>query len=598
MSERRIEDYALIGDGETAALVHRSGSIEWLCFPRFDSEACCAALLGDRENGCWEMTIEGAVGEPSRRYRGDSLILETEIACDEGRVRITDFMPIRGEAPDVVRIVECLQGRAEVTSELLLRFDYGRIHPLVREASDGRLVAISGPDGVSLDFDAPIEFEERRFTSRFSLSEGERSRFVLTWFPSHECVPDRVDPDKALAHTKRFWKDWVSKAEYDGEHRGAVVRSMITLKALIHRPTGGMVAAPTASLPEHFGGSRNWDYRYCWLRDATLTLLALVRMGLREEASAWINWLRRAAGGEPLMLQPFYTVMGDHRAFEWEANWLCGFANSRPVRFGNRAEKQLQLDIYGQVIDALYQAHAEGIGTEDDDTDKLIRLLAGKLEEIWREPDAGIWESRGPPRHHTYSKIMCWVAFDRAADWFSRHDSEMAERYERLAEEVREQVFERGFDPKRNCFVAAYGETDLDAALLRIPHLKFLPADDERMIGTVAAIEAELCSDGLVRRYLPERFDDGLEGDEGAFVAACFWLADVYHMQGRTGDAQALCERLIGRMNDLGLLAEQLSYETGEQCGNFPQGLSHLALLASAHILSQGSDFEHGGGGV
>ncbi|MGV2495692.1 glycoside hydrolase family 15 protein [Pelagerythrobacter aerophilus] len=587
MSGKRIEDYALIGDGETAALVGSDGAIEWLCLPRFDSEACFAALLGDNEHGCWRMNVTGATGERTRRYRGDSLILETEIACEGGRVRLIDFMPIRGETPDLVRIVECLEGQAEVVSELCLRFDYGRIHPLVRSNSSGQAVAISGPDGVSLHFDAGIEFTDRRFTSHLDLRAGERSSFVLTWFPSHEEVPDSVDPLAALEETERYWADWLDAVDYEGEHRETVIRSLITLKALIHRPTGGIVAAPTASLPENPAGWRNWDYRYCWLRDATFTLLALTHMGLRQEAKEWTRWLERAVGGDPIIVQPFYTVTGDHRALEWVADWLPGFNGATPVRFGNRAEAQLQLDVHGEVIDALYQACEQGI-IENEEAERLIGMLADRLAEIWQEPDAGIWESRGKPRHHTYSKVMCWVAFDRAAATFAERDAQRCQRYLALARAVRAEVEEQGFSAQRGAFVRAYDDLALDAAALRIPLVGFLPADDPRIISTVEAIERELGTDGLVRRYLPEQTDDGIGHGEGAFVAACFWLADVYWMQGRHEDARAQFARIVERANDLGLLAEQLAFDSREQLGNFPQGLSHLSLLDAANRLAKG----------
>jgi GH15 family glucan-1,4-alpha-glucosidase len=586
---KRIEDYALIGDGETAALVHRNATIEWLCLPRFDSEACFASLLGDEENGCWKMNPRGEVRETWRRYRGDTLILETEIATDTGKVLLTDFMPSeRVEAPDVVRIVECLEGEVEMVSELLVRFDYGRIHPLVRQDGGGPSVAISGPDAVKLDFDVPIEFDDRRFTSRFALREGERANFVLTWFRSFEDAPERVDPQLALRETETYWRDWLENVSHDGPHRAIVVRSLITLKALIHRRTGGIVAAPTSSLPENPGGSRNWDYRFCWLRDATLMLMALVRFGLHGEARDWIGWLCRAVGGEPIDVQPFYSVVGQHRAIEWQADWLCGFNGARPVRFGNGAESQLQLDIYGEVVDALYQAAQEGI-VDADSIDQLMRMLVGKLEQVWQEPDAGIWEFRSKRGQHVYSKVMCWVAFDRASGWLERSDPKLSAHYRELAEKIRAEVLDKGFDRERNAFVRGYDDRELDAANLRIPLVGFLPADDPRMCGTVEAIERDLCrGDGLLMRYRPGKTDDGLEEeDEGALVAANFWLVDVYHLQGREGDARALFEQLVVRANDVGLLAEELAEGEG-QLGNFPQGLSHLSLVVAAHRLAGG----------
>ena len=592
--DKRISDYAIIGDGETAALVSRTGAIEWLCFPRFDSEACMAAILGDKDNGCWHFVFDDEVVSTSRRYRGDSLILETEFRTTRGLVRIVDFMPIRTEVPDLVRIVECVEGDASLTSELYLRFDYGRIHPLVRHCSGRRALAISGPDGVSLDFDADIAFEDRRFHSRLELKAGEQSAFVLTWFPAHEDVPDRLDPRQSLQETDEYWTEVAGRFDYSGDYRDAVLRSVLTLKALIHRPTGGFVAAATSSLPEQPGGGRNWDYRYCWLRDSTLALMALSRVGFAGEAAAWIAWLRRAVGGDPIDLRPFYTVLGEPRAIEWQADWLSGFGGAKPVRFGNGALGQLQLDIYGEVIDALY--HSARIGLPDEhhlqETDTLIRMLAAKLEGIWQQPDAGIWESRGRPHHHTYSKAMCWVAFDRAAAWLCDRDADLSERYRRLAATVREEVLEKGFDRRRNSFVRAYDDDALDAAVLRLPFVGLIDPCDERMIGTVAAIEGELVRGGLVWRYRSEDTDDGLEQGEGAFVAAGFWLVDALHAQGRQDEARALFERLLGRANDVGLLAEEMSGEQDIQLGNFPQALSHLSLIATADRLAGGPGAE------
>ena len=590
-SQRQIGDYALISDCETAALIGRTGAIEWLCFPRFDSEACMAAILGDEDNGCWHFEFDGGIEHIERRYRGDSLILETDITCPSGKVRLIDFMPQRGVAPDIVRIVECLDGHVHLTSELFLRFDYGRIHPLVRQCSSERAIAISGPDAVSLDFDAQIEFSDRRFTSQVSLHKGESSSFVLTWFPSHHDVPDRLDPKAALQETEEFWRNSIRNFDYGGRYRDAVMRSVLVLKGLIHLPTGSFVAAPTSSLPENPGGGRNWDYRYCWLRDATLAVQALTRVGLHEEAGAWIGWLRRAVGGDPIDLRPFYTLMGEPRALEWEAPWLSGFMQSRPVRFGNDAQGQLQLDTYGEVIDALYRAAEMGIGDDSghEDTDLLIRMLASKLEDLWQCPDAGIWESRGEPRHHVYSKAMCWVAFDRAAAWLEERDPDLSRHYRDLARTVRKDVLDNGYDSDRRSFVQAYGEKQLDAAVLRLPLVGLIEADDERMLNTVEAIERELVTEGLVRRYVAEEAQDGLEGAEGAFVAACYWLVDVWYRQGRETEAREMFERLLTRANDLGLLAEELSLKEDMQLGNFPQALSHLSLITAADRLTGGT---------
>ncbi|MBR0551532.1 glycoside hydrolase family 15 protein [Stakelama marina] len=587
-----IGNYALIGDGETAALVGRDGSIDWLCMPRFDSEACFAAILGDAENGCWRMHPAGKITGTSRRYLGDTLIVETVVETETGSAAIIDFMPIRGEAPDIVRIVEGRSGHVDMVSELALRFDYGQIHPLVQTLSDVRAVAIAGPDAVALDFDAEIAFENRWSTCHFTVEEGERKSFVMTWFPSNKDIPERVDPENALRETKEHWEEWSRRCEYDGPYREAVLRSIITLKALIHRPTGGIIAAPTSSLPEQPGGSRNWDYRFCWLRDATFTLLAFIDAGMTEEAGEWIEWLRRATGGEPINLQPFYSVSGDRRAIEWEADWLEGFNGAKPVRFGNGAAGQCQLDIYGETIDALFQASQHGLGkTEDAGT--LLRLLAEKLEDIWEQPDAGIWESRGDPEQHTYSKVMCWVAFDRAARWYEDEDADKCRHYRQLADKVHHYVCENGFDEEVNAFTQTFDSKRLDASALRIPLVGFLPADDPRIEGTVAAVERELIRNGFVLRYSTDKTDDGVGGSEGAFIAATYWLADVYALQGRKEEARKLFERMLDGANDLQLLSEEFDTEESRLLGNFPQGLSHLSLVVSAFNLSDSGGPAH-----
>ncbi|UXC91476.1 glycoside hydrolase family 15 protein [Sphingobium sp. RSMS] len=583
-SDKQIADYGLIGDGETAALVARDATIEWLCMPRFDSEACFAALLGHEENGCWRMGSIDAVTGTRRRYLGDSLVLETIVQTDSGEAAIIDFMPPRGEAPDIVRIVECRKGALSMRSDLALRFDYGQVHPLVRRHGDDRVVAMAGPDGIVIDSDIAIQFEDRRFTSQFTLEKGERHWFVLTWFPSHERRPEPVDPDVALRQTRNFWHEWVSRIDYRGEYRHAVVRSLITLKALIHEPTGGIVAAPTASLPERLGGQRNWDYRFCWLRDSTMSLLALLQAGLTDEARSWLFWLRRAVGGEPIDLRPFYTVSGDRRVQEWEADWLPGFAQSRPVRFGNAAIEQLQLDSYGDVIGTLAAAARHGI-EPNGDGDALVCLLADALEDKWEKPDAGIWESRGSPLHHVYSKAMAWLAFDQAAKWFDRRDDDRSRRYRHLASKVHAQVLDCGFDADLNSFVGAYGCKHLDAACLRLPAIGFLPADDSRIVGTIAATERDLMRDGMVRRYRTDEMRDGVGGDEGGFLAASFWLVDALALQGRRRDARAMFEHLCSLANDLGLLSEEV--DGTMLLGNFPQALSHLSLVSAAMSLGR-----------
>jgi GH15 family glucan-1,4-alpha-glucosidase len=586
MNTRRIDDYAILADGETGALVSRDANIEWLCFPRFDSEACFASLLGTEENGCWKLAPDAPVKSRSRRYRGDTLILETDFETATGAVRIIDFMPIRGEAPDIVRIVEGLSGEVEMVSELILRFDYGRLHPLVRFDDEHSALAIAGPNGVALNFDAPMEFADRRLTSRFVARQGTRTSFVLTWYASHMSPPLHVEAEAALEETEKEWLGWKERIAYRGEHDAAVMRSLITLKSLVHRPTGGIVAALTSSLPERTGGSRNWDYRYCWLRDATFTLLAFTRVGLREEARDWIAWLERAVCGDPIELLPFFGVDGYRRIPEWEAQWLCGFNDSRPVRIGNDAAHQLQLDIFGEVIDALFQAFGTGdISPEVHGGDLIVRL-ACKLETVWREPDAGIWESRGEPAHFTYSKVMCWVGFDRASVWLESRDAGQSAHFRKLADRARDLVLERGFDGEANTFTARFDNDRLDAALLRLPLVGFIAADDPRMIGTVSAIERTLLANGFVRRYRPHETDDGVGGAEGAFVAACFWLAEVYDLQGRKDDAVALFERTLARGNDLGLFSEELSCDDDPRLlGNFPQALSHLALVNAAQRL-------------
>lgn len=582
---KRIADYGLIGDGETAALVSRDGAIEWLCLPRFDSDACFAALVGGEGDGRWLLAPDGEVTGSSRRYQGDTLILETLWTTPTGEAAVIDFMPMRGEAPDVVRIVEGRGGRVAMRSALALRFDYGRVSPLVERRSARELAAVAGPNAAVVRADVGLEHGGDAITSRFEVGEGERVAFAMTWHPSHEGEPAPLDPPRDLENTRAFWRNWIAQLRYDGPHRDAVARSLLTLKALAHAPTGGMVAAPTTSLPERPGGARNWDYRYCWLRDATWTVIAFVEAGFDAEAAAWIGWLRRALAGEPVDLQPLYTVTGRRRAPEQEADWLSGFDGARPVRIGNAAHGQFQLDAYGEVLDALLIARRRGVG---GDCGRLVRLLAARLEELWDRPDAGVWEERGPPRHHVQSKLMCWVAFDRAAAWFEEDEKPaLAARYRGLADQVRDQVLERGFDPGRGAFTRAYGDPALDAAALLVPLVGFLPADDPRVAGTVAAIERELVRDGQVRRYLPEQAGDGVGGGEGAFTPCGFWLAAVRAMQGRAEEARATFARLCGAANDLGLLSEEVG-AGGELLGNFPQALSHLSLVCTALTFGGG----------
>jgi GH15 family glucan-1,4-alpha-glucosidase len=583
---RRIADYGLIGDGRTAALVGRDGAVEWLCWPRYDSDACFAALLGDEENGFWRIAPEGEA-QASRRYLGDTLVLETRFDTPGGAVRVIDFLPCGDGPPSLVRIVEGVSGQVAMRSEIALRFGYGLTHPVVRPLGPKEVDVVGGPDGVTLRGDVEIVRGDGRGVSRFEVAAGERVGFVLSWRPSHSPPAPPMDAAAKLQETCAWWEAWARAIRYDGPRRGQVVRSLLTLKALAHRDTGGIVAAATASLPERIGGGRNWDYRYCWLRDAAFTILVLLHVGLTQEAEAWLGWLRRAVGGEPIGVQPFFGVGGERRAPEWEAEWLKGFEGSTPVRFGNAASGQLQLDVFGEVIDAVFFAGRHGLGRTAG-ADDLMRQLAAGVERLRREPDAGLWESRGPQKLHTYSQVMCWAAFDRVSRWFETDDPALSARYRALAEQAHAEVLSRGFDAELNSFVRAYDDRVLDAAALRIPLVGFLPPDDPRIVGTVEAIERSLMRDGLVQRYA-EDTDDGVKGPEGAFLAVGFWMVDAYALQGRREEARTLFERLCGTANDLGLMAEEVG-RSGELLGNFPQALSHLALVgAGLTLASDGS---------
>ncbi|MEV5982371.1 glycoside hydrolase family 15 protein [Streptomyces sp. NPDC052114] len=583
-----IEDHALIGDHQTAALIDRDGSLDWLCLPRFDSAACFAALLGDEENGHWRIAPKDAGSCTRRAYRTDSLVLDSEWDTEDGSVRVTDFMPQRDRAPDVVRIVEGLRGSVTVRSTLRIRFDYGSAVPWVRK-EDGHRVAVAGPDSVWLRSEPSVRTwgEDFGTHSEFTVEEGEKVAFVLTWHPSHEPRPPLVDPYDALRDSLADWRAWAAHCPYQGPHRDAVVRSLITLKALTYAPTGGIVAAPTTSLPEEPGGVRNWDYRYCWLRDSTLTLRALISAGYAEEAQAWHDWLLRAVAGDPADLQIVYGLSGERRLPEQELPWLSGHAESAPVRIGNAAEKQLQLDVYGEVVDSFALAQRSGLAPRPHAWNLQLCLLEF-LHEKWREPDQGLWEVRGPRRHFVHSKVMVWVAADRTvraleADPELRGD---AERWRKLRDEVHREVCERGYDAERNTFTQSYGSAELDAALLLIPRLGFLPPDDPRVIGTIDAVRADLGHDGLLRRYGTQEAEvDGLPGDEGVFVVCSFWLADALHLAGRTKEARELFERLLGLTNDVGLLAEEYDPVTGRQLGNFPQAFSHIGLVSTALAL-------------
>ena len=582
----RIEDYALIGDLQTAALVSREGSIDWLSFPRFDSGACFAALLGDEQNGRWLIEPTAPPHGLARRYRGDSLILETDWQTSDGTVRVHDFMPPRGVAPDVVRIVEGLEGTVEMRTELVIRFDYGSIVPWVRRMEGEARIAVGGPDALCLRTPVALRGEDMRTLGEFTVAAGDRLPFVLTWYPSHAKWPDGIDPERALKDTEEYWVEWAGRCDFGG-HRGMQVhRSLVVLKALTYAPTGGIVAAPTTSLPEHLGGVRNWDYRYCWLRDATLTLLAFLHAGYVDEAKEWRQWLLRAAAGSPGDLQVMYGVAGERRLTEYELPWLSGYERSAPVRIGNQASQQLQLDIYGEVLDALYQARGYGAPAERPAW-RLQRKLLAWLEHAWREPDEGIWEIRGPRQHFTHSKVMCWVAFDRAVRTVEEHGLDgPVDRWRRIRDEIHADVCRHGYDASLAAFVQAYGSRELDASVLRIPLVGFLPASDERVQSTVDAVQRTLMRDGLVLRYLThEQGVDGLPPGEGVFLPCSFWLVDCLELLGRHDEAQALFERLAGLCNDVGLISEEYDPQSGRLLGNFPQAFTHLALVNSAFNL-------------
>ncbi|MCM1942340.1 glycoside hydrolase family 15 protein [Streptomyces sp. G3] len=584
-----IEDYALIGDQQTAALVGTDGSVDWLCLPRFDSAACFAKLLGDEDNGHWRIAPKGAERCTRRAYRPDTLVLDTEWETEDGAVRVTDLMPQRDRAPDLVRIVEGLSGEVTVHSVLRLRFDYGSIVPWVRRA-DGHRVAVAGPDSAWLRSEPEVRTwgEDFGTHAEFTVAAGEKVAFVLTWHPSHEPRPPLIDPYVSLEHSVEDWREWAAHCRYDGPHRDAVVRSLITLKALTYKPTGGIVAAPSTSLPEEPGGVRNWDYRFCWLRDSTLTLGALLSAGYLEEAEAWRDWLLRAVAGNPADLQIMYGVAGERRLPEFELPWLSGFAESTPVRIGNDAVNQLQLDVYGEVMDSLSLARLAGMRPQPQMWELQCALMEF-LATAWREPDEGLWEVRGGRRQFVHSKVMTWVALDRAVRTLEAHPELGGgdlDGWRALRDEVHREVCEKGYDPVRNTFTQYYGSRELDASLLLVPRVGFLPPDDPRVVGTVDAIGAELTRDGLVRRYSTEgRRVDGLPGGEGTFLVCSFWYADALHATGRTKEARELFERLVGLANDVGLLAEEYDPVAGRQLGNFPQAFSHVGLVNTALAL-------------
>ena len=581
----RIEDYALIGDCQTAALVGRDGSIDWLCFPRFDSPACFAALLGTPGNGRWRVAPRGEVRAARRRYVGDTLVLETEFETDGGVVAVTDFMPVRREAPDVVRIVEGRSGTVPMRGELVIRFDYGSVVPWVQR-DDGGLTAVAGPNALHLRTPAETHGEDLKTVSEFTVRADERVPFVLTWHRSFDPDPRPADPEAALAETLAWWGEWSGRCTYAGVRRDLVLRSLITLKALTYLPSGGIAAAATTSLPELVGGVRNWDYRYCWLRDATLTLLALVNAGYLDEARAWRGWLLRAVAGDPAKLQIMYGLGGERRLEEYEVPWLPGYEDSRPVRVGNAASTQFQLDVYGEMSDAVHQARVAGL-TPAPAGWALERKLVRFVEDVWDDPDEGIWEVRGPRRHFTHSKVMAWVVLDRAVKSAERFRLDAPlDRWRALRQQIHDRVCREGFHPGLDSFVQSFGSEVLDASLLMIPVVGFLPPTDPRVRGTVRAIERHLLRDGFVLRYDTARSDDGLPPGEGAFLACTFWLADNYALLGEREKALALFDRLAGLCNDVGLLAEEYDPAAGRLVGNFPQAFSHVGLVNTAMNLS------------
>ncbi|MFC9847232.1 glycoside hydrolase family 15 protein [Streptomyces sp. NPDC060223] len=590
----RIEDYALIGDMQTAALVCRDGTVDWLCLPRFDSHAVFAGLLGTEEHGFWRLGPAHAADAPPptaarRTYRGDSLILESEWDTPRGTVRVTDFMPPRDGAPQLIRIVEGVTGRVPMRSALRMRFSYGRVVPWVHK-HEGRTVAVAGPDSVW--FDTACETYGKALTTYadFTVAPGDRIAFTISWEPSHKAPPALPEPEQSLEATEEFWRDWVDQCTYHGPYREAVVRSLITLKALTYAPTGGIVAAPTTSLPEEIGGVRNWDYRYTWLRDAAITLSSLLRTGYREEARAWREWLLRAVAGDPENLQIMYGIAGERELGEAELDWLPGYEGSTPVRVGNGAAHQLQLDVYGEVTEALHLAHMTGLSRNDYASLLQLKLIR-YLEDHWDQPDEGIWEVRGPRRHFVHSKVMAWVAVDRTIKLIESGDADgPLEKWRELRDDIHRDVCEKGYDKERNTFTQSYGSKELDASLLLIPQMGFLPPDDKRVIGTIEAIQRELStSDGFILRYPTSGEDagvDGLEGDEGAFLACSFWMADDLAMIGRVDEARKLFERLLALRNDLGLLAEEWDPRLKRQVGNFPQAFSHVPLIDTALRLT------------
>jgi len=583
----RIEDYAIIGNCETAALVGRNGSIDWLCWPRFDSEACFTALLDSSECGRWLVAPTAPDAKVMRRYRPDTLVLETQFVTDTGAATVIDFMPMRGEHRHLIRLVKGDRGCISFATELVIRFGYGAIVPWVTRMEDHSLRAIAGPDKLVLRTPVNLRGENFKTRGEFTIEEAQTVAFVLSYVRSHLPDPPAIEPTEALRETEQYWHEWASKARLSGPWVEAQKRSLITLKALTYAPTGGLVAAVTTSLPEQLRGSRNWDYRFCWLRDATFTLLALMNSGFHDEAGAWRDWLLRAAAGRPEQMQIMYGVAGERRLTEIELPWLAGYERSRPVRIGNDAHRQLQLDIYGELTDTLHQARMGGIALEESGWALQLAVLS-HLEKHWREPDHGIWEVRNKPQHFTYSKVMAWVAFDRAIKSARRFGlAGPVDRWCKLREEIHAEICSRAFNAELGSFVSSYGSKEVDASLLLVPAVGFLPPIDSRICGTIALIERELMRNGLVRRYDTEHIEDGLPAGEGYFLACSFWLVDAYVLLGRYDDAKRLFDHLLTLRNDVGLLSEEYDPVSDRFLGNFPQAFSHLALVNSAANISR-----------
>ncbi len=592
-----IEEYALIGDLHTAALVSRNGSIDWLCWPHFASAACFAALLGTEDNGFWQLGPTGKIRKIERRYQPHTLILETNYETEDGSVRVLDFMPLRGSHSHVVRVVNGLKGAVAMRGTLAIRFSYGQAVPWVTRTERG-IRAVAGPDAVELQTDAPLRGEDFKTISDSTVREGESVSFVLSYGRygdySERSIGYLVDTKKAYEQTHDFWKNWCSKGTYKGPYADMVERSLITLKALSFQPTGGIVAAPTTSLPEDLGGVRNWDYRYCWLRDTTFTLLSLMNGGYYDEALEWMRWLRRTIAGKPDQIQIMYGIAGERMLPEWDIDFLSGYENSRPVRIGNAAAVQVQLDTYGEVLDAFFWTYSALKENNRAADYALLRELVEHLETVWEQPDEGIWEVRGGPKHFTYSKVMAWVAFDRAIKIAEKGSFEAPlARWKQIREAIHDQICAKAFSKKLNSFVQHYGSNQLDASVLLMPMVGFLPAEDPRIRGTIAAIEKHLMRDGLVMRYDTHKAKDGLPGSEGNFLACSFWMVSNLKMIGREDDARRLFERLLSLANDTGLLAEEYDTKRKRLVGNFPQAFSHIALIGAAFHLAEKGERRH-----